>query len=84
MSGTENDRWPMGVPGPGALVRDTQRDVNAVVMGAVGGYVQLRPPGGGVERDVKPEHVRPLTPPEESTASQAAGDTAARPGVKSR
>ncbi|MBT2525441.1 hypothetical protein ABZX62_21560 [Streptomyces flavidovirens] len=30
------------------------------VMGRVGPYVQLRPPGGGKEWDCPPEHVRPV------------------------
>ncbi|MEU9570913.1 hypothetical protein AB0D62_13635 [Streptomyces massasporeus] len=31
------------------------------VMGHVGPYVQLRPPGGGMEWDADPERVRPAT-----------------------
>lgn len=31
------------------------------VMGRVGGYIQLRPPGGGVEWDADPEQVRPAS-----------------------
>lgn len=78
MNTTEGGRWPEGVPEPGAWVRDTKRNSDAVVMAAVGTYVQIRPVPGGVERDVKPEEIRPLTAREELRARQAAKDAAAR------
>jgi hypothetical protein len=44
------------------LAVDTARgDKIGYVMGHVGCYVQLRPPGGGVEWDAVPEKVRPAT-----------------------
>jgi hypothetical protein len=44
------------------LVVDTSRsDKIGYVMGHEGPYVQLRPPGGGVEWDADPTRVRPAT-----------------------
>lgn len=43
------------------LVVDTAHDKIGYVMGYVGSYVQIRPPGGGVEWDADPEKVRPAT-----------------------
>ncbi|WTE47073.1 hypothetical protein OH768_45215 [Streptomyces sp. NBC_01622] len=44
------------------LVVDTSRgDKIGYVMGHEGPYVQLRPPGGGVEWDAAPEEVRPAS-----------------------
>jgi hypothetical protein len=37
-------------------------------MAAVGGYVQLRGVEGGIEWDVTPDRIRPLTAREEHTA----------------
>lgn len=45
-----------------ALVVDTGHgDRIGYVKGHVGPYVQLRPPGGGLEWDADPEKVRPAT-----------------------
>ncbi|MGW1713249.1 hypothetical protein [Streptomyces sp. NPDC002156] len=45
-----------------ALVVDTSRgDKIGYVMGHEGPYVQLRPPGGGLEWDADPTGVRPAT-----------------------
>lgn len=44
----------------GDLVEDTGTRRVGEVMGQLGGYVQLRPLGGGREWDVKPELLRPL------------------------
>ncbi|MFF9899326.1 hypothetical protein [Streptomyces longispororuber] len=41
------------------LVVDTERARTGRVMGRVGGYLQLRPPGGGREWDADPARVRP-------------------------
>jgi hypothetical protein len=50
-------------------------------MAAVGTYVQLRPLDGGVERDVKPEDIRPLTAREELSARLAMRNAATRRGA---
>ncbi len=42
----------------GALVIDTARQRMGVVMGHLGGRLQLRPPSGGVEWDCTPEFAR--------------------------
>lgn len=52
----------------GALVVDTARNDLGYVMGCVGPYVQLRPPGGGREWDADPEAVRPATDTERLAA----------------
>jgi hypothetical protein len=62
-------------------VRDTRRNCDGVVMAAVGTYVQLRPLDGGVERDVKPEDIRPLTAREELSARLAVRNAATRRGA---
>lgn len=45
----------------GALVVDAALDRVGVLMGEVGGRVQLRPVGGGLEWDAMPDEVRPAT-----------------------
>jgi hypothetical protein len=59
MSAAEGAEWPVGVPDVGSLVRDAKRDRDAVVMAAIGGYVQLRAPEGGTEWDADPDAIRP-------------------------
>ncbi|MDQ0794796.1 hypothetical protein [Streptomyces sp. B1I3] len=49
-------------PAPGAFVLDARDGRVGRVMGRVGPYVQLRPPGGGAEWDCPPEAVRPAPP----------------------
>ncbi|MGQ4514838.1 hypothetical protein [Streptomyces sp. DW26H14] len=44
-------------PGIGELAKDTVRGRIGVVMGAVGGRVQIRPIGGGMEWDAMPDNV---------------------------
>ncbi|QKW05936.1 hypothetical protein HUT18_05555 [Streptomyces sp. NA04227] len=48
-------------PAVGELARDTKRDRIGVVMGNEGGLYQLRPPGGGLEWDVRPVNVERAT-----------------------
>ncbi|MFG3021359.1 hypothetical protein ACGFZQ_22895 [Streptomyces sp. NPDC048254] len=48
-------------PTLGDTVEDTARYRIGKVMGAVGGYVQLRPIGGGREWDASPEYLRPVS-----------------------
>lgn len=55
----------------GALVVDRRSGKVGVVMGHVGPYVQLRPPGGGREWDAPPGDVRPPTRAEELSAKVA-------------
>jgi hypothetical protein len=61
-------------PDAGALVVDQRSGKVGVVIGHVGPYVQLRPPRGGREWDVPPEHVRTPTPTEELSAKVAAAN----------
>jgi hypothetical protein len=82
VSDAEGSGWPEGVPPVGTWVRDIRRDCVAVVMAAVGTYVQLRPLSGGVEVDVKPAHIRPLTAREELSARLAVRNAATRWGVR--
>jgi hypothetical protein len=45
-------------PEVGDLVVDTARDKVGEVMDGSGSYVQLRPPGGGLEWDARPDDLR--------------------------
>lgn len=45
----------------GTLARDAKHDRVGIVMGKTGPYVQLRPQGGGLEWDVRPEHLRAVS-----------------------
>lgn len=47
------------VPEIGTLALDARTGRIGQVMGHEGPYVQLRPPQGGIEWDVRPEDVRP-------------------------
>ncbi|HEY8981134.1 MAG TPA: hypothetical protein VIU15_16275 [Streptomyces sp.] len=55
----------------GDVVRDTGRDSVGEVMGFVGPYVQVRPVGGGVEWDARPELLRPASEAEVLSARVA-------------
>ncbi|MFJ2230921.1 MULTISPECIES: hypothetical protein [Streptomyces] len=48
-------------PAIGELAKDTVRGRVGVVMGEVGGRVQIRPVGGGVEWDALPDSVVELS-----------------------
>ncbi|MEU8975429.1 hypothetical protein AB0D11_40515 [Streptomyces monashensis] len=50
-------------PGVRELAKDTGSGRIGVVMGKVGGRVQMRPVGGGVEWDARPDNV--VTPSEQ-------------------
>ncbi|WP_409471283.1 hypothetical protein [Streptomyces sp. HC307] len=56
------------VPEVGTLAVDTRNDRLGEVMGAEGSYVQLRPPGGGIEWDVPPQALREATTSDELRA----------------
>lgn len=62
----------------GDTVRDTQSDKVGRVMGFVGSYVQLRPVGGGIEWDARPERLRPVTVAEALSAGAAAANARSR------
>lgn len=49
---------------PGTCAVDVRSGRVGQVMGREGGYVQLRPPGGGKEWDCPPEDVQPAPPGE--------------------
>jgi predicted sugar kinase len=55
----------------GDLAKDTGRNKVGVVMGELGGYVLLRPLNGGIEWEVRPSKLVPLTPREELSARLA-------------
>ncbi len=48
-------------PRPGDTVEDTSTKKIGKVMGFEGPYVQVRPVGGGLEWDAKPENLQPVT-----------------------
>jgi hypothetical protein len=68
-------------PGIGELAKDTARDRIGVVMGALGGRVQLRPLGGGTEWDVMPDNVVAPSPREELSARLAIRNGNSRDGL---
>lgn len=49
------------VPNVGAWVVDTRTDRMAIVLDVLFGRLYLRRPGGGVEWEAMPVHVRPAT-----------------------
>jgi hypothetical protein len=55
----------------GTLALDERTGRVGRVMDHLGSHVQLRPPGGGLEWDADPGHVRPVTPKERLTARLA-------------
>ncbi len=55
-----SDRAKAYVPREGETVRDSRRRLNGVCRYTQGGWVYLRPEGGGVEWTVRPEHIAPL------------------------
>ncbi|MEV0179214.1 hypothetical protein AB0I54_07910 [Streptomyces sp. NPDC050625] len=57
---------------------DTHTGRLGIVMGHEGPYVQLRPHGGGLEWDARPEAVRPATPAERLSAATAHADARGR------
>ncbi|MDX2657880.1 hypothetical protein PV736_02170 [Streptomyces scabiei] len=62
----------------GAVVEDVKVKKVGKVMGFVGPYVQLRPVGGGVEWDARPERLRPVTVAEALSAGAAAANARSR------
>ena len=68
-------------PGIGELAKDSVRDRIGVVMGEVGGRVQIRPIGGGTEWDVMPDNVVAPSPREELSARLAIKNGNSRDGL---
>lgn len=59
------------IPERGSYAVDSRDGRIGQVMGQEGSYVQLRPPGGGVEWDCPPEAVLPAPPGQELRARVA-------------
>ena len=55
-------------PGIGELAKDSARGRIGVVMGEIGGRVQIRPLRGGIEWDAMPDQVVALSAREELSA----------------
>jgi hypothetical protein len=68
-------------PGIGELAKDSARDRIGVVMGEVGGRVQIRPIGGGTEWDAMPDNVVAPSPREELSARLAIKNGNSRDGL---
>jgi hypothetical protein len=67
-------------PRLGDVVEDTQRQKVGKVMGFVGPYVQLRPVGGGIEWDARPDRLRLVTLAEALSAGVAVANARSRGG----
>ncbi|WP_327575419.1 hypothetical protein [Streptomyces sp. NBC_00145] len=68
-------------PGIGELAMDSARDRMGVVMGEIGGRVQMRPIRGGVEWDAVPDNVVPLSARKELSARLAVKNGNRRVGL---
>ena len=68
-------------PGIGDLGRDTVSGRIGVVMGEIGGRVQIRPMRGGIEWDAMPDKVVPLSAREELSARLAVKNNNSRVGL---
>ncbi|WP_432162863.1 hypothetical protein [Streptomyces tendae] len=68
-------------PGIGDLAKDTARGRIGVVMGEVGGHVQISPVGGGIEWDAMPDNVVAPTAREELSARLAIRNGNSRDGL---
>ncbi|WP_189708959.1 hypothetical protein [Streptomyces anandii] len=68
-------------PGIGELAKDTASGRIGIVMGEVGARVQIRPIGGGVEWDARPDNVVALTAREELSARLAIRNGNSRDGL---
>ncbi|MEU3981179.1 hypothetical protein AB0F77_13825 [Streptomyces sp. NPDC026672] len=73
----------MQKPPLGSWAVDTLTGKLGIVMGHEGPYVQLRPYGGGLEWDARPEAVREATP-DEHPADHPDTDTGADTGAPDR
>ncbi len=70
----------VGVPAVGELAYDSRADRVGVVMEVKRTYALLRPPGGGLEWDVQPEHLHPADRMDELRARVAELNAASRWG----
>ncbi|MFD6654479.1 hypothetical protein ACFWEB_04875 [Streptomyces parvus] len=68
-------------PGIGELAKDTARGRIGVVMGEVGGRVQMRPIRGGAEWDALPDNVVTPSAREELSARLAIRNANSRAGL---
>ncbi|WP_432198626.1 hypothetical protein [Streptomyces sp. bgisy027] len=68
-------------PGIGELAKDTAKGRVGVVMGKLGGRVQIRPIGGGKEWDAMPDNVEPPSAREELSARLAIRNGNSRDGL---
>ncbi|MFF3326897.1 hypothetical protein [Streptomyces sp. NPDC002889] len=68
-------------PGIGDLAKDAAKDRVGLVMGKVGGRVQMRPVDGGLEWDAMPENVRRPSAREELSARLAVRNGMTRSGL---
>ncbi|MET7618803.1 hypothetical protein [Streptomyces sp. NPDC005408] len=68
-------------PGIGELAKDSVRDRIGVVMGEIGGRVQMRPIRGGREWDAMPDQVVTLSAREELSARLAVRNSNSQVGL---
>ncbi|MGW1609235.1 hypothetical protein ACWCQZ_07475 [Streptomyces sp. NPDC002285] len=68
-------------PGIGELAKDSARARTGIVMGEVGGRVQIRPIGGGKEWEALPHNVKPPSAREELSARLAIKNGNSRDGL---
>jgi hypothetical protein len=65
-------------PNRGDIVEDTITKRIGKVMGFEGPYVQLRPVGGGLEWDARPENLRPVTDADALSSAVAVANARSR------
>ncbi|MFF8845465.1 hypothetical protein ACF08N_22525 [Streptomyces sp. NPDC015127] len=68
-------------PGIGDLAKDTANGKLGIVMGEIGGRVQMRPVGGGIEWDAMPDNVVSPKAREELSARLAVRNANTRAGL---
>lgn len=68
-------------PRVGGIMKDTTTNRVGKVMGFIGPYVQLRPLGGGMEWDARPEQLVSTSPAEALSAGVAEANSRSRYGV---
>ena len=68
-------------PGIGELAKDTATGRIGIVMGTIGGRVQMRPVRGGIEWDAMPDKVAALKAREELSARLAVRNGNSRVGL---
>ncbi|MGW1843827.1 hypothetical protein [Streptomyces sp. NPDC001966] len=68
-------------PRIGAAVKDTKTDRFGVVMGTIGGLIQLRPISGGRSWDAEPDSIEVLSSRQELTVRLAALNAESRRGA---